>query len=123
SGRLRARRDDGKWSGSAVDLSVDDKGNVSGNLSLVLNIPNAFVKKVEVSIGPDGLKASVPVTAGDFQSKDFSVDGTPAMLLELITNGTGLDVKLNGSARVKLDDGFVDAGGELTANLERAGTV
>ena len=115
-GFLKASLDDGRFKGSTAELSMDSKGRVTGALDLRVAVPGALAKTISLLLGESALKVTVPVAVGEFLSRELPVTAS-AMGLVVKQSAGGLDVSLDGSARVGLDKGFADASGTLTARL------
>ena len=116
-GFVSARVDDGRFKGSTANLIVDGaSGLVSGSLDVDIQVPGALAKKVTLHLGEGPLQLSVQLANGDFLSRELPVTAS-AMGLVVKQSAGGLDVSLDGSARVGLDKGFADASGTLTARL------
>jgi hypothetical protein len=115
-GFLKASLDDGHFKGSRAELQVDKNGQVSGRLDLDVQVPGALAKKLQIDMAQAGTRLSVLLNNGDFLSRELPVTAS-AMNIRVTQSETGFDVQLDGSVKVKLDKGFAEASGTMTAQL------
>jgi hypothetical protein len=122
SGTLVASIDSGPFKSTTGTLTVDSSGNVSGTLTLPINVPGLLVKQVSVEVGGGAVNTKVKLAPTDFQSPELSVKTSDFELsVGFKTGGGGVDVGLTGSAEVAIDNGMAQGQAKLDIDLKVGG--
>jgi hypothetical protein len=120
SGTLKASIDSGMFHGTSGTLTVNSQGNVSGTLSVPINVPGLFVKQVDVNVGAGAVATKVKIAPGEFSSPDFTISQSDVEIGVTLNSG-GVDVSLTGSAQVAIDNGMAQGHAKMDIALTVGG--
>jgi Domain of unknown function (DUF4157) len=116
SGTLVASIDSGAFKGSTGSLTVDASGQVSGTLTVPVNVPGLLVKEVSLAVGAGSITGKARLSPTDFAGPDFSIK-TSDFELSVTSSGSGIAVGLTGSAMVGIDNGLAQGQAKMDVAL------
>jgi hypothetical protein len=116
SGTLVASVDSGAFKGSTGTLTVDAGGQVSGTLTVPINVPGLLVKEVSLTVGAGSITGKARLSPSDFAGPDFSIK-TSDFELSVTSSGSGIAVGLTGSAMVGIDNGLAQGQAKMDVAL------
>ncbi|HEY0190622.1 MAG TPA: DUF4157 domain-containing protein, partial [Kofleriaceae bacterium] len=116
SGTLTASIDSGAFHGTSGTLTVDGSGQVSGTLSVPINVPGLFVKQLDLQIGAGNISGTATIAPQEFQGPTFKVNGSN-ITLTVTSTGGALSATVTGTAEVGIDNGVVAGSAKMSVDL------